>query len=123
MRASLSGDLIGLLFNAKLKSARSLNQRYGLGQELSFKLFHRFVIYSLYGGREKRFRKLEWTCWISEGIAPTVAQTGSLRGFIHSPSDELPQTASPNPRLRMYSGLSSLLKSLQKADWERLQQT
>src|SRR5262245_61501037 len=82
MRASLSGDLSGLLINAKLKSARSLNQRYGLGQELSFRLFHRFVIYSSYGGSEKQFQKSEWTCWISGGIAPTVAQTGS-----------------PNPRL------------------------
>src|SRR5262245_53539252 len=85
MRASLSGDLIGLLLNAKLKSARSLNRRYGLGQELSFSLFHRFVIYSSYGGREKQFPKSEWTRWISEGIAPTVAQTGGLRGFIHPP--------------------------------------
>src|SRR5262245_22052505 len=69
MRASLSGDLSGLLFNAKLKSARSINQRYGLGQELSFRLFHRFVIYSSYGAREKQFQKSEWTCWVSEGIA------------------------------------------------------
>jgi hypothetical protein len=85
MRASLSGDLIGLLFNAKLKSARSLNHRYGLGQELSFRLFHRFIIYSSYGRREKQFPKSEWTCLVSEEIMPTVAQTGSLRGFIHSP--------------------------------------
>jgi hypothetical protein len=93
MRASLSGDLSGLLFSAKLKSARSLNRRYGLGQELSFRLFHRFVIYSSYGGREKQFQKSEWNCSVFDGIAPTVAQTGSLRGFIRL-SDESAQTAS-----------------------------